>query len=93
MKVKKEINIYLFFFYLDDTAASIEKCLSFVNAYPKDQDELIQLIQSTLTYLLDDNKNTETSEILLQKLKNLTPEYGGRNTQELFKNLIEAMMF
>ncbi|GAA5809024.1 hypothetical protein MFLAVUS_002426 [Mucor flavus] len=79
--------------YFKSDDASIEKCLSYTKAYPQGHDELIQHIQKTLTYLLNNDKNAETSQLLIEKLKQVPSKYRVRHTEELFKNLIEAILY
>lgn len=67
--------------------------MSYIKEYPEGKDDHIQIIKEALTYITqeeesDDNKSTQ----IIGKLKELQSEFGGRNTTELFDDLIKAVL-
>lgn len=66
--------------------------MSYLNEYPEEQDQDIQVIQRTVRYLSENEvKDQEKSDALINKLVEIQPKYGGKNTGELFNTLIESV--
>lgn len=79
-----------FIFLVEENA--IEKCLYYLNQYPEEQDQDVKVVKQACHYISqNEEKNQEKSNTLIEQLVEIQPKYGGKNTGELFSNLIEAI--
>lgn len=70
---------------------SIHKCLKYLNEYPQDQDATIHILKDALGYLVGQDGDKTSAEVIVSVLQTVRLEYSGRNANELFNNLITAI--
>jgi hypothetical protein len=79
--------------YFNGDGDSITKCASFVDEFPEEKDDHVNILKQAFRYITKQEESDDTeSTQLISQLENIKSDYGGRNTNEFFNDLVKAVL-